>query len=125
MVISHAELRDQRVGTPQPWNPADATDIIRAIAASAFDFHLTHHAKEQMELRGLTTSDILHLLKHGFVYEEAEASTRKDLFKYKLDGMTPNSENRALRIVVLPCTKKKRQIKIITVMWRDEASRVC
>ena len=77
MVISHAEIREKRLGTPQPWNPGDATDIIRAIANSEFTLHLTDHAKEQMELRGLTTGDVLHLLKHGFVYEPPEPSTRK------------------------------------------------
>lgn len=100
------------------WKPADATDHIRRLAAGNFNLMLTMHAKEQMESRGLATGDILHVLKTGFVYDDGEPSTRDDLYKYKMDGRSPNQEARVIRIVVIPSTKPSA-LKIITVMWKD------
>ncbi|RMF09145.1 MAG: DUF4258 domain-containing protein [Alphaproteobacteria bacterium] len=119
-MISRAPRKISRLAIPQPWSPADATEIINEIAESEFTLHLTDHAKERLEERSLTVGDVLHLLKKGFVYEEAQESTRKAWFKYCMDGVTPNSENRTLRVIVLPCVTPKKELKIITVMWRDE-----
>lgn len=108
-----------RLHLSQPWNAADATDNIREIATAEFTLSLTGHAKDQMHIRDLHTGDIKHVLKRGYVYEEAQSSTRDGWFKYRIDGVTPNSGNRTVRVVVLPCVST-REIKIITVMWRDE-----
>lgn len=78
---------------------------------------LTFHAKEQMLDRGLIMGDVLHLLKGGFVYDEPEAATRGH-FKYRVEGTTPNSDGRTVRVVVIP--SGDCHIKIVTVMWRDE-----
>ena len=97
-------MKVSRLSRPQPWSLGDATDNIREIATSYFALSRTGHAKERMKDRGLTMGDLLHVLKHGFVYEEAQKSTRKKCFKYCIDGATPNSEGRALRLIVVPCT---------------------
>lgn len=104
----------------QPWKPADATDQIRLLARRD-EMCITRrdHACEQMAARGLVMGDVLYLLKNGFVYEEAQNSTRKGLFKYKMESITPNSGNRAVRVVVIP-DEKNCWLKIITVMWVDE-----
>ena len=120
MVISVSPMKVSRLAQQQPWSPGDATDNIREIAASNFALSRTGHAKERMRDRGLTMGDLLHVLKHGFVYEEAQISTRKKCFKYCIDGATPNSEGRAVRLVVVPCADPL-EIKIVTVMWKDEA----
>src|SRR5689334_1046129 len=104
----------------QPWKPADATDNIRSIAHGEFRLHLTDHAREQMSIRDLFTGDIRHVLKHGFVYEEAIESTRPGYFKYKMDGLTPNSDARPVRvIVVVGC--QPPSLKIVTVMWKQNS----
>jgi len=107
------------ISKPQPWSPADATNTIRAIAKSeCLDLILTTHAREQMAERKLIISDVLYVLKHGFVYDEAQESTRSGCFKYRTQTRSPNSGSRTVRVVALPdadrCT-----IKVVTVMWVD------
>ena len=105
---------------PQPWSQKDATDNIRAIAAhKSLSLTYTLHAKEQMAERDLIIGDINYVLKHGFVHTDAQPSTRENLYKYRIECRSPNSNNRTVRIVVIPCAKT-RWMKIITVMWVDE-----
>ena len=63
-------------------------------------------------------SDVLYVLKQGFVYDEAQESSRPDCFKYKIETRSPNSGSRTVRVIALPdavrCT-----IKVVTVMWVD------
>jgi hypothetical protein len=68
--------------------------------------------------RDLIVGDLMHLLKTGFVYEEPEPATRNGFFKYLIEGATPNSEGRTVRACVIP--DGHREIKVVTVMWRDE-----
>ena len=84
-----------------------------------FDLILTDHAQDQMEERGITSVDIMYVLKNGFVYDAAEAATRAGLYKYKINNPTPNSNRREVRLVVIP-SPQRPQIKIATVMWADE-----
>jgi hypothetical protein len=85
-----------------PWTPAEATQRINKCAKSdELQLSWTLHAKDRMRERGIIISDILYLLKRGFVYEQAEPSTR------------------ALRVVVIP-DPRASQMKIVTIMWRDE-----
>jgi hypothetical protein len=112
-------MKVSRLKQPQPWTPGDATDNIREIAASNFALSLTGHVTERMEERDLTTADIRHILRRGFVYEQAQETTRSKCFKYCIDASTPNSGSRTVRLVVVPCTDPL-EIKIVTVMWRDE-----
>jgi hypothetical protein len=80
---------------------------------------LTGHAREQMRERDLIVSDVLHVLKHGFVYEDAVPATQKGHFKYKIETTSPVG-SRVVRIVAIPWVNPP-EIKIVTVMWRDEA----
>jgi hypothetical protein len=104
---------------PQPWSRADATDIIRSIARGEHTLSITGHASGQMADRGLSSGDVLSVLKNGFVHEPAQESTRTKLYKYLVDGRSPNSGNRVVRVVVLPSINPP-ELKLITVMWRDE-----
>lgn len=103
-----------------PWTPAEATQRLNKCAKSdELQLSWTLHAKDRMRERGIIISDILYLLKSGFVYEQAEPSTREGFFKYQVEGTTPNSNRRALRVVVIP-DPRASQMKIVTIMWRDE-----
>lgn len=107
------------ISKPQPWAPGDATDTIRAIAKSdCLGLITTKHAREQMAERELITSDVLYVLKNGFVYDEAQESTRLGCFKYRIETRSPNSGSRTVRIVALP-DADRCMIKVVTVMWVD------
>ncbi len=72
-------------------------------------------------MRGLISSDVLWVLRNGFVREPPESeSTVRGLYKYVIEGRAPNSERRTIRVVVVPDTKPNH-IKIITVMWKDNS----
>src|SRR6266852_2118954 len=82
-------------------SPARATLEIRAKCGPELSLHLTAHAKDQLADRGLIMGDVLHVLKNGFVYESPEPATR-GCFKYKMECVTPNSNGRTLRVVLIP-----------------------
>lgn len=71
-----------------------------------------------MIARDLYTPDIMHVLKHGFVYENPIAATQKGCFKYKVESTTPVGP-KVVRVVAIPWIQPP-EIKIVTVMWRDE-----
>lgn len=103
----------------QPWKPADATNAIREIAKDGlFTLDLSSHASEQLVARDLITSDILHVLKYGFVYDPPEPATQKNCYKYKVESTSP-AGSRVVRIIAIPWSNPP-EIKIVTVMWRDE-----
>ena len=103
----------------QPWKPADATDQIRGLAInSRLALHLSQHAKDQMMEREIYTSDVLHVLKHGFVYDRPEDATKANCFKYKIESTSPVGP-KVVKLVVIPWISPP-EIKIVTVMWRDE-----
>lgn len=102
---------------PQRWKPADATKRINACAKSdELTLHYQAHARDRLRERDLTTGDVLHVLKFGFVFDEAVMSEH-GFFKYTIEAKTPNSEGRTVRLIVVPGAT---EIKLITVMWRDE-----
>jgi len=104
---------------PSMWKPADATKHINACARrDDFTISLTLHAREQMAERALIVGDVTHVLKNGFVYDDPEKATREGYFKYHIEGVTPNSGGRTIRLVVIP--SGRHAIKIVTVMWRDD-----
>ncbi len=80
------------------------------------------HAVQREGERGIYTPDVLYLLKNGFVHDEATAATRAGFFKYAIEGLTPNSEGRGIRLIVIP-DAKNFIIKIVTVMWIDDTTR--
>lgn len=71
-----------------------------------------------MAERDLIMGDLLHLLKGGFVYDMPVPATRDGFFRYAVEGTTPNSQGRSVRAIVIP--DGGRDLKIVTVMWRDE-----
>ena len=104
---------------PGKWRPSEATRHINECGKSlGLNIALTLHAKERLSERGLIMGDLIHLLQTGFVYGESEPATRHGLFKYCIEGTTPNSGSRTVRAVVIP--NGDSNLKIVTVMWRDE-----
>jgi hypothetical protein len=102
-----------------PWASAQATDRIRYIARhQKMCLTYTGHAREQMADRDLLVSDLLHVLKYGFVFDQADTATRKGFHKYKVVNATPNSGTREIRVVVIP-DMKALHLKIVTIMWVD------
>ena len=105
----------------QPWKPADATIQIRALARhERLTMTHTNHVKERLEQRRLTISDVLYVLKNGFVYEQPEAATRVGWYKYRVESGSPNSGRRILRVVAIPSISDF-QIKTVTIMFVDES----
>jgi len=103
-----------------PWPPAQATKNIQKYGANPkLRYAQTDHAKQRLAERGLINSDVLYVLRTGFVYEEGEPATQAGFFKYKIQGTSPNSGGRSLRVVVIP-SPCRIEIKIVTVMWVDE-----
>ncbi len=79
---------------------------------------LTGRVKERFQERNLLIADIRYLLKFGYVYDDAEESTKNGFWKYKVEGTTPNSETRTLLVVIIP-DFQHRTIKMVTVHWKD------
>jgi hypothetical protein len=104
---------------PGEWSSGKATQLINACARSdGLNLSWTAHAKAQMRDRDIVMSDLLHVMRLGFVLEEPVAATRSGFFRYLIEATTPNSEGRKVGLVIIPdglC-----ELKIVTVMWRDE-----
>ena len=104
---------------PQPWSPADATIALNALGRNRdLDVHLTDHALDQMEDRELIMTDLLAVLRRGFVYQQAVEATR-GFYKYEIEAKTPNSGTREVRLVLIP-DPQQISVKIVTIMWVDE-----
>lgn len=101
-----------------PFEPAAATRFIRGLYGGSLELMYTKHARDRMAERDLIVSDLLHVIRHGFVYERGVQSTREGVYKYEMECVTPNSKGRTVRLVLIPL--KKGGIKIVTVMWADE-----
>ncbi len=71
-----------------------------------------------MRERDLIVSEVLHVLKFGFIYEDPEPATQKGCYKYKVESTSPAGA-RVVRVVAIPWAEPP-EIKIVTVMWRDE-----
>jgi hypothetical protein len=105
----------------EPWPAAKATVRIREMASDeSFTINWTEHVRDQMSRRDLIMGDVLHVLKYGFVHQDAEPATQEGLYRYTIECVTPNSNSRTVKVVVIP-SPNKCHAKIITVMWADEA----
>lgn len=105
---------------PQPWSPGDATDEIRALGRSGrLSLSITQHAKDRLAERDLILGDVLYVLKSGFVYDAPVPASQLDLYRYQMETRTPNSNNRVVRVVVIP-DPARCWAKVVTVMWVDE-----
>jgi len=101
-------------------SPSKATREFNKLARDPLcDLSKSPHAEDRLEERTILTSDLLCLLRKGFIYELAEASTQKNLWKYKIEGVTPNSNRRTIIAIIIPDFKTKH-IKIVTCYWKDE-----
>lgn len=104
--------------------PPSAVDaLVKALAEDRdLSIWFSTHAQEQMRDRDIVVSDLMHLLKHGIVGQEAEIEGGLAEHGYPLDGMTPNSGRRFIRAIVTvdPAAKS---IGVITMMWVDEPNR--
>ena len=104
---------------PGEWPPAKATTEINSCAKSDnLNLSWKTHAKDQMRDRGIVMGDVLHVLKRGFVLGPPRNATRPGFHKYLIETTTPNSDGRTVGVVVIP--DGACEMKIITVMWRDE-----
>ena len=104
---------------PEPWEPAVATRAINHLANSMdMRFVMKKHALDRKDLRDITTLDVLHVLKKGFVFKEHQPATREGYYKYRIEGRSPNSGTRSIRICLIP-DEKNIGIKVLTVMWVD------
>ena len=102
------------------WDKANPTSEIRNIACSPkFGISYKKHAIERLSERGLIMSDVIYVLKNGFVHLEPEPSTREGYYKYAMECRCPNGRNREVRVIVIP-DKKTCELKILSVMWVDE-----
>lgn len=77
------------------------------------------HALKREGERGIHTPDVRFVLRNGFVLIDAVPATRVNYYKYEIEGRTPNSEGRFVRLVVIP-DFKNCTIKLVTIMWVDE-----
>jgi hypothetical protein len=98
-----------------PLEPAAATELI----GKCQHLRYTKHARERMVERGLIIGDVLHVLKHGTVRRPGNPSTQRGFFKYEIECVTPNSNGRTARLVVIP-SAASGFVKVITVMWSNE-----
>lgn len=104
----------------QPWKPAAATDQLRSLGRNErLTMSQTRHFTQRLLERDLIIGDAFHVLKHGYVYEEPEQATKDGFYKYQMESTTPNSNNRIVRVVVIPDPKMKG-VKFVTIMWVDE-----
>lgn len=108
----------------EPWNPTDATINIRSIAKHpALSVAYRTHATRRLVERGIIVSDLLYLLRYGFIFEGAVPATQTGYYKYEIQSVTPNSSGREIRAVVIP-NGNSMTIKIVTVMWVDETATI-
>ncbi|MEQ8435563.1 MAG: DUF4258 domain-containing protein [Oceanicaulis sp.] len=98
--------------------PGDATKLINAYAAhEGLSLAWTLHGKQRLRERNLIIADVMHVLCTGFVYDPPQPASR-GFWKYRIEGTSPNSGGRRVRIVVIPAAGPC--LKIVTLMWRDE-----
>ncbi|MCY4258875.1 MAG: DUF4258 domain-containing protein [Rhodobacteraceae bacterium] len=107
--------------SPQPWSPREATEQIHRIAENPeFDLTLTKHALLRMKEREIINSDVLWSLRGGTVPKEHQGeSTASGFCEHIVEGTSPNSPNRRIRITGIP-DNVGNQIKIATVMWKTD-----
>lgn len=104
----------------EPWKPSEATRRIREAACSKdLKLHWTNAVRVKLNEIELQMGDALYAMKNGFVLRPGAPSSRGCLFKYAIEASTPNSNNRTVRVVVIP-SANKHELKIVDVMWADE-----
>ena len=105
----------------EPWNPTEATNNLRTIGQHpGLTLAYKLHARDRLAERSIILSDVLYILRNGFVYvDPVPAKKSRGYWRYQMECRTPNSEGRVVRVVVIP-NANAMTIKIVTVMWADE-----
>jgi hypothetical protein len=103
---------------PPAMTPRRATELLRSKVGPDLELRWTKHARERLRQRGLVIGDVLHILRYGYVFDEAEPASSPGHMKYRMECKTPNSGGRTVAIVVIPSASN--WIKLVTVMWKDE-----
>ena len=106
-------------GLGKPLSPDEATDRIRY--ATSLEVGIGYRWEEAQNLlnMGLQIGDVIHVLKRsGRVYEEGRPSSRFGAFCYCMDGTSPNSRGRVVRIEVI-MSPSPMELKVNRVTWRD------
>jgi hypothetical protein len=109
---------DGSMGLPLP--PEEATRRIR-YAATRSEVGIGYPWEQAQALveMGLVIGDVLHVLKRsGVVYEPGRPASRVGAFCYSMDGTSPNSGGRVVRIEVI-ISPWPLVIKVNRVLWRD------
>ncbi|MEO0496435.1 MAG: DUF4258 domain-containing protein [Pseudomonadota bacterium] len=79
----------------------------------------TLHARSRILERGMIISDVLHVLRTGFVHENAVPASRPGYHRYVVQGVAPNGGQRKIGVPVIP-DQAGCLLKVVTVMWIDE-----
>ncbi|MBV9751845.1 MAG: DUF4258 domain-containing protein, partial [Hyphomicrobiales bacterium] len=97
--------------------PAEATNEIHRLASNPkLQLTYSRHYIKRLEQKGLFISDFLHVMKRGVVHLPPENATQPGLYKYEIQGRSPNSTGRIVRVVVIP-DEEKIWMKIVTIMF--------
>lgn len=104
----------------QPWSEAEATRQINKIARNdQLTLAYQLHCRERLAERGIIQSDVLYVLKRGFVQQKAAAAMMNGYFRYVIQTVTPNTPSREIGCCVIS-DLRRYTIKIVTVMFVDE-----
>lgn len=108
---------DDALGRPLP--PEAATERIRYATSLEVGIGYPWEQAGKLLDMGLLIGDVLHVLKRsGAVYDEGRTASRLGAFCYFMDGTSPNSGGRVVRIEVI-ISPSPMVIKVNRVMWRD------
>lgn len=89
-------------------------------AGLGLDWVLQKHTTDRLKEGNIIQGDILYLLQNFDKFSYQKKATLGH-HKYKLYGITPNSGQREICVVVIPGEIEGRKgVKIITVMWKDK-----
>lgn len=73
-----------------------------------------------MDLRDISTFDVLAVLRNGFVHADPVAGNRPGSFVYAMEARIQDHGGRTIRVVVAVDPERTR-VKIVTVMFVDES----
>ena len=101
-------------------SPAKATLRINTWAQTGLlRLNFSQHAKERQFLREFVISDIVYLLKYGFVLDEPSMSEKSyGYYKYVIQGKVLSNLDRVAQGVVIPLAPAR--LLVVTVMWKDK-----
>lgn len=96
-------------------NPQKLTASIRKLAANSANVAFGNHALDRMDERGMTTMDVLRVLRNGVIEGRIEAGQGLGEWKCKIVERRP----RARAMGVATIVKQEGKLFIKTVEWED------